>query len=244
MLAFSTLVFVSGTDVVHLISTGSCGVTAAVGGLSYTATGSLPVLTFALGKIAQGTYTVCHCPSVDGADVDSTACSSADEFSNDAGQLNVEGVPWIWEHSGSGPEMARGYSECIHLLCIRFTYHMLANSVFKLWPSAIRLLWPRLDKVTSLGALECLAGQSCSLGPWTAAQSSQRVIFISDTSGTGRSSCRSCRLCGLSRLCGVVDECARFLLVVNSVKLCCAAVSRCKNKPGVFRQSQAAAAWP
>eukprot|EP00439_Symbiodinium_sp_Y106_P027746 s1728_g3.t1 len=86
----------TGSDVIHLIaSTGTCGVDAAVGGMSYTATGSPPALTFALGKLVSSTYKVCHCPSVDGADVDSTACSSADEFTNEAGQLDVEGVAWL-----------------------------------------------------------------------------------------------------------------------------------------------------
>ena len=86
----------TGSDVIHIIaSTGTCGVDAAVGGMSYTATGSPPALTFALGKLVSGTYKVCHCPSTDGADVDSTACSSADEFTNEAGQLDVEGVAWL-----------------------------------------------------------------------------------------------------------------------------------------------------
>ena len=86
----------AGTDMVHLISsTGTCGVDSALGGISYSGTGSATTLTFALGQISHGTYKVCHCPSIDGADVDSTACSSADEFTHDAGQLSVEGEPWL-----------------------------------------------------------------------------------------------------------------------------------------------------
>ena len=56
-----------GTDAVHLISsTGTCGVDSALGGTSYTGSGSSTAMSFDVGQVAQGFYKVCYCPSLDG----------------------------------------------------------------------------------------------------------------------------------------------------------------------------------